>query len=91
MPSTKFYPFLSSSLYTASFAISSSYANSATYLDYVATASMSTAGNFGPPGLRGNPDICFITTQQYFDMLFSSSLQEFCTFPIRDAETQGGA
>lgn len=90
MPSTKFYPYLSSSLYTASAAISGSYAGRAVYWDYVFTASMSTAGNYGDPGLRGNPDICYITTEQYFALLFTSSLQEVCTFPIRDSETQGG-
>ena len=88
---TRFYPFLSGSEYTASFAITSSQATSASYWDYSITSSNSVLGVSGSKGLRGNPDRCFITVDQYFRLLFTSSLQEVCTFPIRDLEAQGGS
>jgi hypothetical protein len=88
--STRFYPFLSGSEYTASFAITSSQATSASFWDYSITSSNSVAGVSGSIGLRGSPDICFITTDQYFRMLFTSSLQEACAFPDRDLQALGG-
>lgn len=91
MPATRFYPFLSGSEYTASYAITSSQAISASYWDYANTSSVSISGISGSIGLRGNPDRCFITVDQYFKLLFTSSLQEVCTFPIRDLEAEGGS
>lgn len=85
------YPFTSGSEYTASYAITSSFATSASYWDYVFTASSAISGVSGSKGLRGNPDICFITVDQYFRMLFTSSLQEVCYFPDRDLEALGGS
>lgn len=76
------FPFSSGSLYTASYAISSSYASEALLLDYVSTSSFSVDGK-GPRGFRGK-DICLITADQYFKLLESSSLMEVCTFPPRD-------
>lgn len=91
MPGNFIYPFASGSDYTASFATSASYAITASYLDYVTTASNAIAGISGSKGLRGNPDICFITVDQYFKLLFTSSLQEVCYYPDRDLETLGGS
>lgn len=85
------YPFTSGSEYTASYAISSSYATSASYWDYVYTSSYAIAGISGSKGYRGNPDICFITAQQYFQLLHTSSLQEVCVRLDRDSEALGGA
>lgn len=89
--STRFYPFLSGSEYTASYALTSSFASNARYWNYANTASNSIDGVSGSIGLRGNPDICFITADQYFRLLFTASLQEVCTFPDRDLEALGGS
>jgi len=91
MASNKIYPFGSGSNYTASFTISSSYAVAANYLDTVLTASSAINSNGGPAGLRGSPDICLISAEQYFALLFNSSLQEVCAFPSRDLEALGGS
>lgn len=88
---TRFYPFLSGSEYTASFAVTASSAISASYWDYAITASNTINGISGSAGLRGSPDICYITTEQYFKLLFTSSLQEVCTFPDRDLQALGGS
>jgi hypothetical protein len=75
------YPFASGSEYTASFAISASYALSASAIDYVATAS--AAGTILNPisGSAASVNICIITYQQYLAMLANPSLREVCVFP----------
>jgi hypothetical protein len=77
------YPFASGSLYTASFALSSSYANVAEFLTYVETASIALSGSFGPKGLRGYPEVCTITYEQYLKLVNDPSLKEVCIFPPR--------
>lgn len=85
------YPFTSGSDYIAAHAITSSLARSGSYWDYVFTSSNSIGGVSGSKGLRGNPDICLISVNQYFQLLYTSSLQEVCTFPDRDIDAMGGA
>jgi hypothetical protein len=89
--STRFYPFLSGSEFTASFAVTASSAVSASYWDFANTSSFAIAGISGSAGLRGNPDVCLITAEQYFKLLFTSSIQEVCTFPDRDLQALGGS
>lgn len=91
MPGNFIYPFASGSDYIAAHAITSSLAISGSYWDYVFTSSNSISGVSGSKGLRGNPDICLITADQYFRLLHTSSLQELCNFPDRDIEAMGGA
>lgn len=91
MNGNRIYPFASGSDYTASFATTSSYAISASYWDTVYTASNAIDGISGSIGLRGNPDICFISASQYFEMLLNPNLQEVCVFPDRDLEALGGS
>lgn len=77
------YPFGSGSLYTGSFAITSSYANQSLYLTYTHTASFATTGSFGPKGLRGYPEVCIITYEQYLKLIADPTLKEECVFPSR--------
>lgn len=77
------FPFGSGSFVTASFAVSASYATTASYLLYTHTASFAETGSFGPKGLRGNPDICLITYQQYLKLIDDPTLKEDCQFPPR--------
>jgi hypothetical protein len=79
----KVYPFASGSEYTASFAITASSANSADLLAYAVTASVARTGSLGPQGLRGSPDVCIITFEQYLQMSSSFNLIEDCRFPPR--------
>jgi len=80
---SNFYPFADTSDYTASFAITASNAITASYFDYVLTSSVAIDGISGSIGLRGNPDICYITVDQYYKLLLTSSLVEVCEFPER--------
>ena len=77
------YPFASGSLYTASFALSSSHATVAEYLNYVHTASFAETGSFGPQGARGYPEVCTITYDQYLKLIADPTLKEVCVFPPR--------
>lgn len=77
------YPFGSGSLYTASFAISSSYANQALYLTYTHTSSFALTGSYGEKGIRGYPEVCIITYEQYQKLISDPTLKEDCTFPPR--------
>lgn len=73
------YPFASGSLYTASYAVSTSFATSASFVEYVFTASNAGTVLFpvsGPPG-KG---ICLLTEAQ-FNYLFNNNLAETCDFP----------
>jgi len=76
------FPFASGSLYTASFAITSSHALQIGSIGYVPTSSYAVEGK-GPKGFRGK-DICLITQDQYFKLYETYSLMEDCTFPERD-------
>lgn len=78
-----FYPFASGSQYTASFAVTSSHAISASLLSYVNTASVAPQGTIGPRGLRGANDICLISAEQYFFLRNNPSYKEVCNFPPR--------
>lgn len=84
------YPFVTGSQVTASFATTSSFAISASYIDYAPTASYAIDGVSGSMGYRGTPDVCLITAEQYFQLLYTSSLQEVCVYPDRDANALGG-
>lgn len=79
----KVYPFASGSEFTASYALTSSLAKSATFFAYVNTASYADTGTQGPKGLRGAPDVCLITYEQYLQMSASANLIENCAFPPR--------
>lgn len=76
------FPFGSGSFYTASYAISSSYATNVKSIGYVETSSYAVEGK-GPKGYRGK-DICLITLDQYFKLYDTASLVEICTFPDRE-------
>jgi|NOAtaT_7_FD_contig_21_6458310_length_632_multi_3_in_0_out_0_2 hypothetical protein len=78
--SSAFYPYASGSLYTSSFALSSSYANNAQYLMYVFTASFAESGTSGSKGDLGVPGICKITYEQYLQLRANPSLKEVCNF-----------
>ena len=80
----KVFPFASGSEYTASFALTASRATRADFLAYVATASFAPTGTIGPKGLRGTPEICEITYEQYLVLLNDETLMENCQFPPRD-------
>lgn len=78
-----YYPYASSSLYTASFAVTSSHAEAAKYTYFTNLVTSASAGITGSIGPRGSPDICWITTDQYFKLLLTGSLKEQCDFPAR--------
>lgn len=74
------YPFASGSLYTASFAVSSSFATSASLISYVSTASIADTVLFPQSGSRGK-SVCLITFEQYQLLVSSSTLIEQCNVP----------
>ncbi len=73
------YPFGSGSLYTASYAISSSYAISASFIAYVISASNAATVLYPQAGVRGK-SVCLLTKTQ-FDEMVSTGKQEICNFP----------
>jgi hypothetical protein len=73
------YPFASGSLYTASYAISASYAASANFIQYVLSASNAATVLFPQSGSRGK-SVCLITTDQY-NTLIATSGSEVCNIP----------
>lgn len=73
------YPYASGSLYTASFAITSSFATSASFINYVLTASRASTILYPESGSRGL-SICLLTTEQYYQLSGSSSRVEICDF-----------
>ena len=73
------YPFGSGSLYTASYAISSSYATSASFIAYVISASNAATILYPQAGARGK-SVCLLTKVQ-FDEMVSPGKQEICNFP----------
>jgi len=73
------YPFGSSSLYTASYAITSSFANRVALITYVTSASIANTVLFPESGSRGK-SICLLTTEQYL-LMSSSGKFETCNVP----------
>jgi hypothetical protein len=73
------YPFASGSLYTASYALSASFATSASFIQYVLSASSASTVLFPQSGSRGK-SVCLITTEQY-DTLIATSGSEVCNIP----------
>lgn len=73
-----FYPFGSGSLYTASFAISSSHSPVANFITYVTTASNATTILEPRSGSAGT-SVCLITYEQYQSLISSSTLIELCS------------
>lgn len=72
------YPFGSGSLYSASFAVTASYAQSASYIAYVVSASNASTVLFPQSGSRGK-GICFLTQEQVDEMILLNKL-EICDF-----------
>jgi hypothetical protein len=75
------YPFGSGSLYTASYALSSSYAATASGITYVYTASNAGIVLFPESGSEGK-GICLITGTEYVQLQVSKSFNyvEVCNF-----------
>jgi hypothetical protein len=73
------YPFASGSEYTASFAISSSFATNVELVDYVFTASNAGAVQFPTSGSAAEVNLCLITYNQYIQLLSGSSIEQ-CNF-----------
>lgn len=74
------YPFGSGSFYTASFALSASYAISASRIAYVLTSSNAGVGR-GVSGSAATINICLISYADYQKLIETSSLKEQCFFP----------
>lgn len=74
------YPFASGSLYTASYAISSSFATSASFISYVVSASNANVVLYPQTGPRGK-SVCLLTTAQ-FNTMVSTGKIEVCNFSI---------
>jgi hypothetical protein len=72
------YPFGSGSLYTASYAITSSFAAKVGLINYVTSASTANIVLSPVSGSRGK-SICLLTTGQYL-LLSSSGNFEICNF-----------
>lgn len=74
------YPYASGSFYTASFAISSSFATTAQDIDYVFTASIADTVINPTSGSPALINICLITYEQYLALLETPGNYENCTF-----------
>lgn len=74
------YPFGSGSLYTATRAVSSSFAISASLVPYSITASNAGTVLYPESGSRGK-GVCLLTREQYNLMVASSSV-ETCNFNV---------
>jgi len=72
------YPFGSGSLYNVSYAITASYAPSASFIKYVTSASNAATVLYPQSGSRGK-SICLLTTDQYIEMV-STGKMEVCNF-----------
>lgn len=72
------YPFGSASLYTSSYAVTSSFATSASLISYVFTASNAATVLFPESGSRGK-SVCLLTPAQ-FNTLVSLGTLETCNF-----------
>lgn len=76
---SKVYPFASGSEYTASFAINTSVAISASRADSAQTSSFAGTVLFPESGSAAEVDICIITYEQYLQILSGSGdILEFC-------------
>jgi hypothetical protein len=75
------YPFGTGSLYTASYALSASYAASASTIPYVYTASAAGVVLYPQSGSSGK-SVCLITGVEYVKLQVSSSFNyvEVCNF-----------
>lgn len=74
------YPYGSGSFYTASFALTASFAISASGIDYVFTASNAQTILNPRSGSAAAINVCLITGDQYIKMLESINNYEICTF-----------
>lgn len=73
------YPFASGSLYTSSFAVSSSYANSASFVSYALSSSVAQTV-INPQSGSAGKNICLLTIEQYYLLSGSASRVENCIF-----------
>lgn len=74
------YPHGLTSLYTASYAITSSFAHVANRVDYVLTASNAQTVLNPETGRAATINTCLITFEQYQALLASTNNWEICTF-----------
>ncbi len=72
------YPFGSGSLYNAAYAITASYAVSASFIKYVVSASNAATVLYPQSGSRGT-GVCLLTTAQYEEMITFNKM-EICNF-----------
>lgn len=72
------YPYGSGSLYTASYATTSSFANNVQFIAYVTSASNADTVLLPESGSRGK-GICLLTTEQYL-LMVSTGRVELCEF-----------
>lgn len=72
------YPYASGSFYTASYAITSSFANSAQFIARVTSASNAATVQFPESGSRGK-GICLLTIDQYLTMIATNRVEN-CEF-----------
>lgn len=73
------YPFGSGSFYTASFAVSSSFAISASFVRYTLSSSKADIVLNPRSGSLGK-SVCLLTTEQYLLLSGSSTRVEICDF-----------
>jgi hypothetical protein len=73
------YPFASGSEYTASFAISSSFATNVSRAEYVFTASNAGVVQFPTSGSPAIINRCLITYDEYLQILSGSAVEQ-CNF-----------
>lgn len=77
----KVYPFASGSEYTASFAISSSFAQNINSLGYVLTASNAATIQSPTSGSPASVNVCLITYDQYLQLINNpGTIFEQCNF-----------
>ena len=77
----KVYPFGSGSEYTASYAVTSSYAVSASRLDYVYTSSFAATVLNPTSGSAASKNICLITYADYLELINNpGTKKEQCIF-----------
>ncbi len=72
------YPYASGSLYTASYAITASYADNVRLIKYVVSASNANTVLFPESGSRGK-GVCLLTTEQY-QLMVTTGRVESCSF-----------
>lgn len=72
------YPYASGSLYTASYATTSSFANAAQFIAYVTSASTADTVLYPESGSQGK-SICLLTINQFNTMVATGQV-EICNF-----------